>query len=582
MILSAALFGLIASQQSLSFPPNFYTLESVAKNCLSQGVPVAVSTACAEDLYALRLPSVTWESLKEALERDGRLSVAARDGRWIIDRAPGSVAMERVMLRNYLQVAAWQINRVYGRAAHEYRYLQTVSPEEQTRLVNIVSSARDPDPLMSASNHLIYLSASANEIPYHDVAISARLSDPKQPIPFGTWYQSDVVRGLNLHSFEGGLERFFKWFRVDTTNMPQEALQLRAQQALFASKFSLEPFSATVTQRTTFVVSGAPYSMFSEISAHRFKIATNLATVAPADEVTRVKAREGDTLALLSGSRYSQEIEAKGRTVSSFLLSWAEKTNSQVVAYVSPLTDFAIAPEHKGSLSALLKTVNGEAFVDSSGEEYVSNVTGQASVSRKSAIKGIPKLSLVVKGDVTVVRNELRFFDTLGSAASPSMMAAQLRGGRNLPISDLVTHVSALPIRLWKSGTYPAHYQTFCNPVAFKPIAVAWQQSSEISELVKKTDLGETTSVPFSRLSAGTRNILRREMGQVAHVYEARTDVHRDPMITKSFLEQNRPGDMRLVVQRGEDWATFTILFGYQQKIWHAKIAHVTLDSSEE
>ncbi len=584
-----SVFCLLAFHSStITLPPAYYTLESLAQECTAQGTAVKADPNCSADTYAIAAEGLSWEQLKAALTADERLSIVKKDDAWTITRLQTGLVAEKGQWDRYWNYILATAQALYGRTTSEIKAYDVLSSEEKATAIDAYTRSNNRDPLIVASNRLIYLCGDARDILYVTVSLPEYLSRPKNPVAPGNWVEDSLYNFRALMDPRSDLTSMSYIFGLNPNSASISEIEAVAKRVKAAGKWMFEPSTASLGTLFALRLDATEARPQAEVSMTTNHFPEQLAVTAPSDrvftrsEMSGFSGRSSATdMTLASGKAAEASSPLPYARMSSNILKWAKETKANVVSYVSPFTDFSIAITENLSLSRMLNSVNAVDFVEYKGGLYVRRMS-EADIQMKPMTGvSIPKKYTVANVDgVYVVRNELRFMDGFCvTSAFPSIkLANAAAAGKPSKLMDLAELVHGLKIGSWIRSNFSKQYYDFCDPVAFKPFASAMVASTKFREFMEGVAATRPVTVEMNELDPAAMLAIQAGLNEVASKFDFREDydlVQLDPRLVRDRVGASGFKGLKLQVRKSQQGLIVEMLDDVGQRVWLSRLSGI-------
>lgn len=509
-MLSALICAFALRPATITLQPGYYTLSELAREISRQGIPIRSATDCAEDVYAISLEHVAWPSLRAALQEDERLLIVDARESAVIRHAPKGRTAEDAALGRYLAAVATPIHTAYTDAVNACKKLQNL-PDDQR--VNVASTEQIAG--NSAVTDVVTTWASGN-LPYATIAFASLLSSPSAP-QFSRLVESSLDRNPEMVVPDGVLKHL-KAPGFDAGQLSDSELAEFARSCRIAGRLSFDPITFA-TQCFTMGYSASPKAPIlglgiERVSPSRIQIAPDAKAILNPSSLAALRSRAAVTAKVLAEPEYARPVAFGNRPIaaSTAFLRWADATHGNLLGYVAAFSDYHVSVPKDATLVKLVSLVNANQ-IDASWLETVARerVGDDISVARLPALHLDPTLTVSRGSGILVVRNELRFLD--GLCASPPGMPTSLEDKilrSKLPTLDEISqHLLSLSIPRWQSSLFSSNYLRFCNPIAFRPFAIALRKSASLRDKLRQLAPGKSVSVPLAEVEPAARDDLK-------------------------------------------------------------------------
>lgn len=568
---------LSAQTASITLKTGYYNLREIASSVSQQGVRVRALSDCAGDVYAIRTERLAWPALRDALQEDGRLVVVESKGDIRIERSAKNKTAESADANKYERALAGPIHAIYEEAAGDCRKLQSLPAETRKNLASTGQIAE------AGANPVVkdLVNGWANEtIPFATIALTAALASPDQPFLWQHW-SSTLADSPGIVVPGGGL-RQLNVPGVDLNKMGDADFATFTRSGRIVGHLSIDPISfASMSMTIGYATTpGVPYMSIGieRISPGHLLPFRERSELFRETTVAEMARRNQTSKKLLSDADLSTPFQLgdKPMPASAALLKWAEASNTNLVCYVADFADFQLPPPGKAGLSQIVEKVNGNK-VDPSWIGLVAKerVSSESYGPGSPVVLPSPILTLSRDAGVVVVRNELRFLDTLCSSppGMPTSMANMDFYGQ-MPGLDVVTkHLVTLPVSTWSSSLFSSNYLRFCNPVAFRPFADLLQNSPSVREKLRHISPGAAVSIPFGEVEPAAREAFNEAVVGCATLSDGDCAWGDPPMIRMLFRD-NAGRNPKIEIRNDNGRYVFRFV-QYGESPWSAWIDHV-------
>lgn len=575
MVLTA-IAAIVLQKPLVTFPAGYYSLREVSAKLTEAGYPTNVSDECAEDLYALRITNLSGPKLQKAIASDERLTATPLGDGWKLERSIKSKTAESASLRRYLASAASQIYAVYGPTMERIRKIDVLPKEERDRLGMAAASSSGASPEDRASNHMTYLWYS-NEIPFIMIAAVALSTPPSiQPI-FGHANTTDMLSAVPWFSAKSSIEDIRFPGGVDSKSMGEARFREFLRNNSVVSKILLDPFTLCAEQRVTLVGDELLAPLQPEVispgrSSFRIKVTPD--QIWTKTGLSEMKTRLGAQVP--SGAKSA--LPGRPIRVSEALLRIADANQEDLIFHVPSFTDLVYRYEDPVSVpDVIAKTDTRKVepyWLDLNVAQRVTSVDSQ---TKSAAIEMPQTLSATLSDGVLVVRDELRFLDELSSSPTGLAVAdnASLHG-EMVKLKRLAADIQKLDIPSWKTSLFASNYLHTCNPIAFRPFAIAWVQSPMLKDITSAMAQQKSAQVRFDDLEKGTKAALLKALEECSSLNDSLPYLADARSIRQRLSRPNSPG-LTIQIQRSENRMTWTLREA-DSLIWSAWTTGVTLE----
>jgi hypothetical protein len=544
-------------------PGQYYTVTQLCQVLQKQGVDVRCTSTCANDTYAIRIDGKPWAELKEALASDERLSIKQEDGHWTISPNAMTARGEGADLDRYLNAVKDSVHNICA---------AVWAKVEKERADGKTDDANPTTPV----DMLAYL-VQEHEVSFPSIAVTIALTG-KDGVGFNRLQQSNLFDSRTYLFDDGDLTKFstplFNWAHETPSQI--ESL---ARSISLGAELLLEPVSAKIALRFAgYRVNNhkldLTMTMQDVVNSGRVEMPVDYSGVFTSDEVNAVTARSKQ-----SPPTAQQQPLNNPRTmrVSEALLRTAEASHSDLIYYVSPLTDPWVKPTRL-STPEVLSAANRH-IVDNRMQERIARQRLGVDMRNTEPAKVTPiDYSIQTVHDILIVRNERRFMD--GLCQSQSVVSTEIENMRlhdeRPSIVDLAKTISAMPIEDWADGLYATNYLQYCNPVSFRPFASALATSPSFQ--TKLASLGPEAELDLhvSELETRPQMQLLGDIGDCSQVAVRENDEALDPIIGGALVSDRKTDGLELSIKREGEVVHF--LLHYREEIvWSASVINVKL-----
>jgi hypothetical protein len=530
------IFSLIASHATIDIPAGYYTLPELAA-ALKPVAEIKVDPAAAPDMYAVRFAGKGWEDIRAALIQDGRLKISQENDVWIIRRNRERMDAEAKNRAKYLEQIRGTLNGIYSQAATQTGYLMSLPEDDRSAALKKIPYVEGVTPATAVSR-LIHASIDYEAVPFSTLGLTAFLTDPKRPSPFSSLQKFSLFDCRGAIYPGGDLSQLNTPF-VKFGEMSEPEREDLARRSPCLAKISLDPISLTTSFRWLMRIA-VKEDMIASMQMLGMTPQHFVMTIKPADvfdqaelDAARDRGASSDTL----GEQVSQLADQPRRPIraSEALLRASDASKSDLVCYVSPFADWELTAAAKRSIQSVLKDTTSERF--DSGRLYrACRERTSYGIAGKQGL-GFEldrKLTLSCVGGIYVVRNEYRFLDGLSS--SPTLPATKFANtvflNHETALQELAKTVADEKIGSWKSSLFANSYLDFCNPITFRPIAIALVRSKKLQEAMKGMKTGLPMTFNFSDLEAPAREAVLSAMEEESSFNDATADLMQDPIFS--------------------------------------------------
>jgi hypothetical protein len=567
----AAFAALLLQQSTLTFPTGYYTLREVAAKATAAGFPTTTAAECADDIYALRISGQAWPQFQKVLSADERLQFQPTAEGWRIERAVKSKTSEASCLRKYLAEGAAQIYDLYGTTAQRIRQIDALPTEERDRQSISSETARTDSPTEAARKYITYLWYS-NEIPFISIAAVALATAPNTEPSFGKCEETDLLRASVWYNTRGTLDgiKFPGGFNAERMGEGPFREFLRKQAVLY--KIVLDPLTFSAESRITvwgeqFLAPMQPETISPGRSSFHIKIPQEKVWTAAA--LTDIRKRAAETIGSLSANTPVQ-LPSRPLRISEALLLAADESKSELVFNVSPFTDLVYQYDQPVSLAGIVPRADTKKAVQSWLSLNVAQRSSEENSQEVAPALDMPHtLSATSVDGTVVVRDEIRFLG--GLCPSPpgftSLDNAKLRDGE-ISLKSLADHLKGIDPSNWKTSFFSSNYLHTCNPVAFRPFAMAWQNSTKLQRIVKEARSGNPAELKFSDLESAGQSAFTRAMEAAAPHNDSLQYVASGGLI-RFAASHPENSETSMIVERDGNRITWTFR-NPRAKIWTA------------
>lgn len=585
-LIALALGAAAWQQQPIDFPAGYYTVGEVAASLTHQGVATRAAPACGSDVYALRIDKVPFTAVRGALERDGRLTIEQRGDSWIIERSQHNTDSEVGTLKRYLAKVRASIYGVYAAAASDCREIAALPQDQRNDAADKVEEDERSKgrPFVSRLVYLCY----GHELAYICLSIPAGVADPVAPMPLARAFLSNLFDARRQY-FADGLLEGLQW--PPAADKPKgDQLAEYSRSINVGAKVTFDPLSCASTMRVVLyrklgneLLTGT--AMPHVISPDNVTISMTPKDVWSEAEIAAQKLRAEETPKVETHSEAGPTQAAVPASVSqrtsAELLRCAETERANVVYYVSPLTDYVLRGAPRNDVHSVLNDVNGtgidQAALVLAAKERVSCDVSLKSVS---AVQPLARMTASAADGVIAVRNEMRFLDGLCASSSgmPTAVENAELAGRKPKIDALLKHLASLNLAAWDNSVFATNYLTICNPIAFRPFALALLKSPTLRKSIAALVPGAPVEFRFDELEGPAKVALVAGAVESSLLDDETPVGGPDPMLAGALIRDEDPTRCSLRVERGIDGEyKFAIQSGVQVQ-WTAWLRNVTID----
>lgn len=583
MLLTLVLVTML--RQSIEVPAGYYTLSELASRLSEEGTPLRALDDCASDVYALRLSKAGWPQVREALQRDDRLVISQQDGVWKIERVFKTKTAERTQLTRYLRTAADQIQAVYGFAAQTCRELARLPAAERDRKANTFMPGPVDTPAHVAASRLIYLNFEL-EVPFSVIGAIAEMTAPGIDPVFAQARKSNLFDAANMMLPTGSL-RDLRIPGMDLAKASDEELAAFGKGIQVAAKIALDPISLDANFRLCgFRADGAMTLQFQPHSispgATNYKITIDPKSVWNAAWLNAQSKRISQTDVALQGLSAQMDTPDQTLRTSEALLRWADLSGQNLVYCVPAFSDAPIHIAKSISLKSIVDSVNGGKTDERWCYENETERTGGADSKARRALNPRATLTVNVADGIVVLRDETRFLDGLSSSpiAPPGSIANRRFRGMMPSLDEVAKHVASLKLPQWRNAVFASNYLTYCNPVTFRPFAIALGSSPTLRKAMSQLAEGKGSVLALALIEKSAVDGLIRAIEESQDFNDA-TDRGFEPMMAGSLLRGTEMGDLKITLTRSGGTSTLS-LAGRGDEIWHSWIRNVECESPGE
>lgn len=509
-MLSAFVCALALRPATITLQPGYYTLSELAREISRQGVPIRSGSDCAEDVYAISLEHVAWPSLRAALQEDERLLVVDTKPSPLIQRAPKGKAADGARLGRYLTAVATPVHTAYTDAVNACKKLQNLPDDQRVNVASTEQIAGD-----SAATDVVTTWTSGN-LSYATIAFASLLSSPSAP-QFSRLVESSLDLNPELIVPDGVLKHF-KAPGFDAGQLTDSELAEFARSGRIAGRLTFDPITFA-TQCFTMGYSASPKAPIlgmgiEHVSPSRILIAPDAKAILDPFALAALRSRAAATASVLAEPEFARPVDFGDRPIaaSTALLRWADATNGNLLSYVAAFADYHVAVPKDATLAKLVALVNAN-HIEASWLETVARerVGDDISVARLPALHLDPTLTVSRVSGVLVVRNELRFLDGLcvSPPGVPTSWENKMLQSKLPTLDEVSRHLLSLSIPRWQSCLFSSNYLRFCNPIAFRPFAIALRNSASLRDTLRQLAPGKSASVPLAEIEPAARDALK-------------------------------------------------------------------------
>lgn len=540
---------------TITLPSAFYSVRELATALTKQGVQVEAGSDVAADVYAVRIDHMDWNGLKNALVQDGRLTINWTGTRWSIHRESSNKVADRRRYEAYIGQLAATVRNIYGSAATICLALSKLPQEAREAVYEKNKLGLSPQ-----ASKLVSLYSNVHDIAWPTIGVPWQLSLGNGPLPT----RPTVVELTRARQalFEDGNLRGLTSLRMVPANATDAELTTIAQNIRVAGKFAVDPISLQTAWAFAIDVS----SVFPNVRAtlRRERIALDDSMVKPEllwkSSALKDLRKRAETPMTEAGD--DQPMPNRAMLAAEAMLRWATGSHKNLVAYASPMADASLEPKTERSLQGILEDANqGRIDASSAHLDIVERVDATSNDFPKPALRAIPRYSVARMEDIFVVRNEWAMLDQ--ACGGPSAVTASdlnsLLTESPPSVRQLAAEVSRLNFPAWSNGVFAERDLTFCNPISFRPFALAYLASPAIAKAVSSLKSGASVELSLNDIGEQAARQLADGLAESAPLNDAVADPLVDPMTAALVWTGIAPEFRLLRLERSVDRLTVTL-----------------------
>lgn len=528
---------LLAVPQTIDLPPAYYRLSELEER-LSAVAKVKVAPEARRDVYVFSLKNVTWDQARAAIVADGRLAWREIEGEWHLHREPKMEAEEARARTRYLDAVRQTIHGVYGRAAKETAAILALPSESRDSNLERIPLDQRLDALTQASNQLIIEAAGTQNISFAQIGFPSWMTEPGRSATFATLVRTNLVETIRAVDPSGRLTSL-KSPAFDLEKMELARQEAFAKNTVVAVKLPFDPLTLTTSCRILMAFAEpagavASYENFG-LTPEKFALMINPEQVFDPSTLARLGERGTQTDTLSGKSTEIAVMPSRPVRVSEALLRIAREHKSNLVCYVSPLTDWPLAKGASRSTFSILRDANSERLDPGFLARNVRERTGLEPGAKPSlGFQLGRKITMAPIPGGAVFRNEFRFLD--GLVMHPDLLGPefsnQLFSDKLAPLDQVARAIEAQTWAPLQSSLFANATMEFCNPMTFRPFAKVWIGSPTFRAGVGRLDVGEKYEIPFTKLEGPVRANLVGAMEDASSLNDAILGLTHDPIFT--------------------------------------------------
>ena len=550
----------------LTIPAGYYSLAELSAALARRGVSVRVSPYCADDLYAVRAEKTDWESLRAALVADGQLTIDSDGKTWNMALSEPNKRAEAAALTRLTEAVRSGLQEVYGPSARRAAELwnlpeaeRTFRLEEDQRALTRLSGK---EKALAAARLGLLAEALTNKNDWNYQALGLPATLTRPGAHFGKVFGTTLLDAGPILAPDGDVRKYPLVAGLPKTTPATEVWSL-LQRTILTGKIVWDPLTLATGIRS------AVWDLKPALALDQMNFGEGVRMLTPqefpldppspwtvveqASLEQRRRATAG-TIPVLPG-----EVDVPNRTMaaSEALLRWAQGSGTDLVAYVSPLSDLPLAARPKRSLASVVQDADAGKMDSAALRGSVKEWTGlreDPDLKLHFSLPAAHRLSVSKVGGFTVVRTETRYLDerTKGSIHLPSAWSKARMEDRVPPLQEIVDVVARFHPGNDEGGIAPFGVLAFCNPASFLPFADLLKADPPL--LAEVAALGEKETL--------TRPLPRPEALGTAYAglfNDAVEDGSMDPIVWGYYAGKGM-GPLELNVRRENDRLRFEIV----------------------
>ena len=490
-MLFSLLVHCLVRHEGINIPASYLTLEDLASLVAQPGERIEVDSRCAHDCYAVRAVDSDWDSLKSALLADGRLTIERLKSGWSIKRSDSDLKADRRSVNRVVASVSKQIQDTFGVACSNVERLQALPQKDLDEQGVGFGASRALSGETQFSDNLTYLWYE-NERQYFELSVPKILTFKGSSEFLNKTQSSQLSENLSLFFPDGKISKFFVPMFVPKKLTDEEILDTFKKTNVWA-KICFDPYSLRSTCKIAVSVpslgSNGLYQEGGSVWAGMPSLKLAPAHVWLPEEVKSLNFREENEV---NCPDVPSGMPTQVARASEVILKTCDVAGQNVVCYVSCFDDPAVLANKRTSVKSLLEDLARSQADTGWKTRVVQERLGDGAVDRAvtSAFALKKPWTVAHSGTYLVVRDELRFLDVLCS--SPPDFSSSILNSRlhNEPVGlDKVSlELSKLPVHDWTTSHFSSNYLDICNPLSFRPIALALLKSKVLQNAMVQAD----------------------------------------------------------------------------------------------